>query len=80
MTEHEHDPSEHDPDEHDPVESARPSIGRRDAPDAIQPHTDGPDTPDRPHRKLPPDPEEEDTAGDDAPDAPRPSESPAGRD
>jgi hypothetical protein len=65
MTEHEQDPTEHDP-----VESARPSIGRRDQPDAIRPDSD---TEDRPHRKLPPDPEEDDTAGDDAPDAPRPT-------
>jgi hypothetical protein len=68
MTEHEQDPTEHDP-----VESARPSIGRRDEPDAIQPHRHGADAEDRPHRKLPPDPEEDDTAGDDAPDAPRPT-------
>ncbi|TQM03144.1 hypothetical protein [Pseudonocardia kunmingensis] len=36
--------------EHDPVESARPSLGRRDQPDALRPDAEpGPD------RKLPPD-------------------------
>jgi hypothetical protein len=70
MTDHEQDPTEHEP-----AESARPSIGRRDEPDAIRPDTD-----DRPHRTLPPDQEDDDAAGDEAPDAPRPTESPAGRD
>ena len=75
MTEHEQEPSEHDLTEHDPVESARPSIGRRDEPDAIRPDPD-----DRPHRTLPPDPADDDTASDEAPDTPRPRESPPGRD
>jgi hypothetical protein len=70
MTEHEHDPAEHDP-----VESGRPTIGRRDQPDALRP-----DAEDRPDRKLPPEPEEDGAADNDAPDAPRPTESPAGRD
>jgi hypothetical protein len=48
--------------EHDPVESGRPSLGRRDQPDAIRPDAD-----DRPDRKLPAD---EDAADVDAPDAP----------
>jgi hypothetical protein len=80
MTEHDQEPTEHDLAEHDPVESARPSIGRRDEPDAIRPDPD-----DRPHRTLPPREEDDDTAShgtasDGAPDAPRPTESPAGRD
>ena len=43
--------------EHDPVQSARPELGRSDAPDAIRPGAT-----DEPHRKLPPE--------DDAPDTP----------
>ena len=80
-----HDLTQHDLTEHDPVESARPSIGRRDEPDAIRPDPD-----DRPHRTLPPreegdatasgDSASDGTASDGAPDAPRPTESPAGRD
>jgi hypothetical protein len=80
MTEHDRntggpDPLENDPTEHDPVESARPSLGRRDEPDTIRPDTD-----DRPHRTLPPEPEETGDADQEAPDAPRPTESPAGPD
>ncbi|HLU59443.1 MAG TPA: hypothetical protein VKZ81_28615 [Pseudonocardia sp.] len=56
---------EKDPTERDPGESARPSIGRRDQPDAVHP-----DAPDRRHRA----PDE------DSPDAPRPEPSPGGRD
>jgi hypothetical protein len=62
----------HEPTDRDPVESARPTIGRRDEPDALRP-----DTEDRPHRKLPPDPEESGAATEDSPDAPRPAESSA---
>jgi hypothetical protein len=63
------------PTERDPVESARPSIGRRDQPDALRP-----DTEDEPHRKLPPDPEESGATTEDLPEAARPTESPADRD
>jgi hypothetical protein len=52
--------SEPDPTEHGPAESARPTLDRRDQPDAIQPEAG-----DRPHRTLPPD--EEDADGSDAP-------------
>lgn len=53
--------SEPDPTEHGPAESARPTLDRRDQPDAIQPEAG-----DRPHRTLPPG--EEDTGdGSDAP-------------
>lgn len=38
--------------EHEPVESARPTLGRRDQPDALRPDTDPDDGPDH---KLPPD-------------------------
>jgi hypothetical protein len=75
MTDHERDAAEADPAEHDPVESARPTVGRRDQPDTIRPDVD-----DQPDRKLPPEPEEGGHGDDDAPDAPRPTESPAGRD
>jgi hypothetical protein len=68
--------SEPDPAERSPVESARPSIGRRDEPDALRPDVD-----DRPHRTIPPDQEEEPGAAtEDGPDGPRPAESPAPRD
>lgn len=40
--------------EHEPAESARPSVGPRDQPDAIRP-----DTEEEPDRKLPPDDEDE---------------------
>jgi hypothetical protein len=49
--------------EHDPVESARPSIGRRDRPDALRLGAD-----DRADRKLPADGD----VDEDAPDTPRP--------
>jgi hypothetical protein len=62
---------EPEPVERSTVESARPSIGRRDEPDALHPGAEE----DRPHRTLPPGPEEEDTT--DAPDGPRPAETPA---
>jgi hypothetical protein len=50
--------------EHEPAESARPSVGPRDQPDAIRPGddrsgTDRPDTDEEPDRKLPPDDEDE---------------------
>jgi hypothetical protein len=64
--------SEPDPAERSPVESARPSIGRRDEPDALRPDAD-----DRPHRTIPPDQEEARAAAEGTPDAPRPAESPA---
>ena len=53
--------------EHDPSESARPSLGRRDQPDALRPDADA----DRPDRKLPSvDADGGDTdAGDAAPDS-----------
>jgi hypothetical protein len=73
MTEPEH--IEHAPTERGPVESARPSLGRRDEPDKIRPDTD-----DHPDRTLPPKPEESGAADQDAPDAPRPAESPVGPD
>jgi hypothetical protein len=62
---------EPEPAERSSVESARPTIGRRDEPDALRPDTGD----DRPHRTLPPDPEEEGPTDD--PDAPRPTETPA---
>jgi hypothetical protein len=61
-----------EPAERSSVESARPSIGPRDEPDALRPHGEE----DRPHRTLPPGPEDEGETGD-APDAPRPTETPA---
>ncbi len=67
--------SEPDPAERSPVESARPSIGRRDEPDALRPDTD-----DRPHRTIPPDQDEAGAAAEDSPDALRPAETPAGED
>lgn len=53
--------------EHDPVESARPSLDRRDQPDAMRPGAE--DTPDR---KIPPEDEGPggDAAGTPAPAAP----------
>ncbi|GAA5116788.1 hypothetical protein [Pseudonocardia adelaidensis] len=66
------EPEPDEPAERSAVESARPSIGRRDEPDAIRPDTEE----DRPHRTLPPGPEEEAGTGDE-PDAPRPAETPA---
>jgi hypothetical protein len=60
MTDHEHDPTQHQP-----AESARPTVGRRDAPDALSTE---PEDDRRP--KAPPD---------DSPDSPRPTESPAPR-
>jgi hypothetical protein len=66
--------SESDPAERSPVESARPSIGRRDEPDALRP-----DAEDRPHRTIPPDQEEPGAAAEAGPDAPRPVESLAPR-
>jgi hypothetical protein len=67
--------SEPDPAERSPVESARPSIGRRDEPDALRP-----DAEDRPHHTIPPDQEEAGAAAEDSPDAPRPAETPTGED
>jgi hypothetical protein len=58
MTDHEQDPTEREP-----AESARPSIGRRDEPDALRTEPE-----DEPRREPPPD---------DSPDSPRPTESPA---
>jgi hypothetical protein len=57
--------SERDPTEHQPAESARPSIGRRDEPDALRTEPE-----DEPRGEPPPD---------DSPDSPRPTESPAPR-
>jgi len=57
--------SEHDPTEHEPAEAARPSIGRRDEPDALRT-----EPADEPPGEPPPD---------DSPDSPRPTESPAPR-
>jgi hypothetical protein len=53
--------SEPDPTEHGSVESARPTLDRRDQPDAIRPEAG-----DGPHRTLPPDEEDADD-GSDAP-------------
>ena len=64
------DPAEHEATEHDPVESARPTIGRRDEPDALRPDVDDRH---RPHRTLPPEPEEAGSAARDR----RPAEPPA---
>lgn len=58
--------SEHDPTAHQPAESARPSIGRSDAPDALRTEPE-----DERRPKAPPD---------DSPDSPRPTESPAPHD
>jgi hypothetical protein len=58
--------SEPDPTEHQPAESARPSIGRSDAPDTLRTEPE-----DERRPKAPPD--------DDSPDSPRPTESPAPR-
>ncbi|OLS96717.1 hypothetical protein BJF90_43570 [Pseudonocardia sp. CNS-004] len=52
--------------EHEPAESARPSVGPRDRPDAIRPDDDRPDGDEEPDRKLPPDEDEPD-------DGPRPA-------
>jgi hypothetical protein len=58
--------AEHEPTEHTPAESARPTLGRRDQPDALRPGAD-----ERADRKLLP--EEDDGEGaEDGPDAPRP--------
>jgi hypothetical protein len=69
-----HEPAQ-EPTERDPLESAQPTISRRDKPDALRPDTD-----DRPDRKLPPDQEDAGATTGDSPDSPRPTESPAGRD
>jgi hypothetical protein len=45
--------------EHEPAESARPSVGPRDQPDAIRPDGDPPDSEEEPDRKLPSDDEDE---------------------
>jgi hypothetical protein len=52
--------SEPDPTEHGPAESARPTLDRRDQPDAIRPDPIPSDTDERPHRTLPPDEEDAD--------------------